>query len=203
MCYQYRPVVYCHADDANLCRTCDSVVHSANPLVMKHRRSWLCEVCAIGVAVVRCVEDASLLCKSCDEKMHPSNDHIRSKHKRVPVQSYVGSVYQDVIQKVSTSANVEEVDQYSKKYTQVKSIIQQQPNDGDASRLSDLRETADSAPIQLAVVTKGHVMDETDGNTPHSVITGPESPTPFEKYTSYFDGCLSAEDIDAVVWATG
>ncbi|KAK9064407.1 hypothetical protein SSX86_015789 [Deinandra increscens subsp. villosa] len=37
--------VYCDSDQASLCWTCDSKVHSANFLVARHSRSLLCRVC--------------------------------------------------------------------------------------------------------------------------------------------------------------
>lgn len=37
--------VYCDSDQARLCWTCDSKVHSANFLVARHSRSLLCRLC--------------------------------------------------------------------------------------------------------------------------------------------------------------
>ena len=42
------------------------------------------------------------------------------RHQRLPVHPYVGDEYHEVLQLVSTSANVEEVEQYSIKYNEVK-----------------------------------------------------------------------------------
>ncbi|KAL2633843.1 hypothetical protein R1flu_005322 [Riccia fluitans] len=40
-----RATVYCPADDANVCWSCDAKVHSANFLVARHSRSVLCSKC--------------------------------------------------------------------------------------------------------------------------------------------------------------
>nr|XP_043606646.1 uncharacterized protein LOC122578692 [Erigeron canadensis] len=37
--------IYCESDQASLCWTCDSKVHSANFLVARHSRALLCRVC--------------------------------------------------------------------------------------------------------------------------------------------------------------
>ena len=37
--------IYCESDQASLCWSCDSKVHSANFLVARHSRSLLCRVC--------------------------------------------------------------------------------------------------------------------------------------------------------------
>ncbi|KAI9169119.1 hypothetical protein LWI28_007237 [Acer negundo] len=42
-CTAYRPVVYCKADAAHLCLSCDVKVHSANALSHRHLRALLCE----------------------------------------------------------------------------------------------------------------------------------------------------------------
>lgn len=36
---------YCESDDANLCWSCDAIVHSANFIVQKHSRTLLCYIC--------------------------------------------------------------------------------------------------------------------------------------------------------------
>ncbi|RWR93479.1 Zinc finger, B-box [Cinnamomum micranthum f. kanehirae] len=40
-----RATIYCHSDDAFLCRTCDKHVHKANFLALRHIRCVLCESC--------------------------------------------------------------------------------------------------------------------------------------------------------------
>ncbi|KAK7263555.1 hypothetical protein RJT34_31147 [Clitoria ternatea] len=40
-----RASLYCHADDAYLCRKCDKWVHSANFLALRHLRCFLCNTC--------------------------------------------------------------------------------------------------------------------------------------------------------------
>ena len=40
-----RASLYCHADDAYLCRKCDKWVHEANFLALRHIRCFLCSTC--------------------------------------------------------------------------------------------------------------------------------------------------------------
>lgn len=40
-----RASLYCHADDAYLCRKCDKWVHKANFLAFRHVRCFLCNTC--------------------------------------------------------------------------------------------------------------------------------------------------------------
>lgn len=40
-----RASLYCHADDAYLCRRCDKWVHEANFLALRHVRCFLCNTC--------------------------------------------------------------------------------------------------------------------------------------------------------------
>ncbi|XP_027348221.1 B-box domain protein 30-like [Abrus precatorius] len=37
--------LYCHADNAYLCRKCDKWVHEANFLALRHVRCFLCKTC--------------------------------------------------------------------------------------------------------------------------------------------------------------
>ncbi|CAJ2654916.1 unnamed protein product [Trifolium pratense] len=37
--------LYCHSDNAYLCRKCDNLVHKANFLALRHVRSFLCNTC--------------------------------------------------------------------------------------------------------------------------------------------------------------
>ncbi|XP_015935976.1 B-box domain protein 30-like [Arachis duranensis] len=52
-----RASLYCHADDAYLCRKCDSWVHEANFLALRHIRCFLCNTCSNLTR--RCVIGAS------------------------------------------------------------------------------------------------------------------------------------------------
>ncbi|MED6157090.1 hypothetical protein PIB30_020078 [Stylosanthes scabra] len=52
-----RASLYCHADDAYLCRKCDKWVHEANFLALRHIRCFLCNTCSNLTR--RCVIGAS------------------------------------------------------------------------------------------------------------------------------------------------
>nr|ACS94258.1 CONSTANS-like protein [Phalaenopsis hybrid cultivar] len=77
-------VLFCRADAAFLCATCDARVHGANKLASRHERVWLCEVCEQAPAAVTCKADAAALCSACDADIHTANP-LASRHQRVPV----------------------------------------------------------------------------------------------------------------------
>nr|QNN88927.1 CONSTANS-like protein [Oncidium hybrid cultivar] len=77
-------VLFCRADAAFLCATCDARVHGANKLASRHERVWLCEVCEQAPAAVTCKADAAALCSACDADIHSANP-LASRHHRVPV----------------------------------------------------------------------------------------------------------------------
>ena len=76
-----------------------------------------------------------LICKDCDVLLHPPSDKARHNHQRLSINAHVGDEYHDVIPLVSTSANVEEVEQYSVKYNEVKERL----NSEGAHRLKRAR----------------------------------------------------------------
>nr|BAI77474.1 Zinc-finger type transcription factor [Phyllostachys edulis] len=77
-------VVYCRADAAYLCASCDSRVHAANRVATRHERVRVCEACERAPAVLACRADAAVLCVSCDAQVHSANPLAR-RHQRVPV----------------------------------------------------------------------------------------------------------------------
>ncbi|PKA65439.1 Zinc finger protein CONSTANS-LIKE 3 [Apostasia shenzhenica] len=76
--------LFCRADAAFLCGTCDGRVHGANKLASRHERVWLCEVCEQSPAAVTCKADAAVLCVACDADIHSANS-LASRHHRLPV----------------------------------------------------------------------------------------------------------------------
>lgn len=66
VCGSGRVVVYCRADSAALCLGCDSRIHSANILSMRHERSLICDKCNSQSATVRCFVDKISLCEGCN-----------------------------------------------------------------------------------------------------------------------------------------
>lgn len=86
-CKAYRAVVYCIADTANLCLTCDAKVHSANSLSGRHLRTVLCDSCKNQPCVVRCFDHKMFLCHGCNDKFHGGGS---SEHRRRDVRCYTG-----------------------------------------------------------------------------------------------------------------
>nr|GMD16660.1 putative zinc finger protein At1g68190 isoform X1 [Ipomoea batatas] len=85
-CMLLKPVVYCSADAAHLCLSCDSKVHSANALSSRHPRTLVCESCRCNPAFVQCSSHQMFMCRDCDRSHHgPSSQH----QKRV-ISSYFG-----------------------------------------------------------------------------------------------------------------
>ncbi|XP_047321390.1 putative zinc finger protein At1g68190 [Impatiens glandulifera] len=79
-CKALRPVVYCKADAAYLCLSCDAKVHSANALSGRHPRALVCEFCGSGLVNIRCPNHCLLLCHSCDHSMHKDLSSHHQKH---------------------------------------------------------------------------------------------------------------------------
>ena len=77
-------VVYCRADAAYLCASCDTRVHAANRVASRHERVRVCEACECAPAVLVCRADAAALCATCDAKVHSANP-LAGRHQRVPV----------------------------------------------------------------------------------------------------------------------
>ncbi|OEL28007.1 Zinc finger protein HD1 [Dichanthelium oligosanthes] len=77
-------VVYCRADAAYLCASCDTRVHAANRVASRHERVRVCEACERAPAVLACRADAAALCAACDTKVHSANP-LAGRHQRVPV----------------------------------------------------------------------------------------------------------------------
>nr|BAI59738.1 Heading date1 [Oryza longistaminata] len=77
-------VVYCRADAAYLCASCDARVHAANRVVSRHERVRVCEACERAPAALACRADAAALCVACDVQVHSANPLAR-RHQRVPV----------------------------------------------------------------------------------------------------------------------
>ncbi|CAI9756380.1 unnamed protein product [Fraxinus pennsylvanica] len=82
-------IIYCRADSAKLCLSCDQHVHSANALSKKHLRSQICDNCGSEPVSVRCATDNLVLCQECDWDAHGSCN-VASSHDRVPVDGFSG-----------------------------------------------------------------------------------------------------------------
>ncbi|XP_024520683.1 zinc finger protein CONSTANS [Selaginella moellendorffii] len=89
-CQSGNAVIYCRADAAFLCCSCDNKVHCANKLASRHERVLVCEVCEHAPAAVTCKADAAALCVTCDSDIHSANPLAR-RHERVPITPFVDS----------------------------------------------------------------------------------------------------------------
>uniref|UniRef100_A0A0D6R1F6 CCT domain-containing protein n=1 Tax=Araucaria cunninghamii TaxID=56994 RepID=A0A0D6R1F6_ARACU len=87
-CGKNRSTVYCRADTAKLCLSCDRQVHSANALSQRHSRSLLCDGCSVQPAGIRCFSHKLFLCQHCDKNVHRFGSGVH--HKRRSVNCYTG-----------------------------------------------------------------------------------------------------------------
>uniref|UniRef100_A0A7N0R9L8 B box-type domain-containing protein n=1 Tax=Kalanchoe fedtschenkoi TaxID=63787 RepID=A0A7N0R9L8_KALFE len=105
VCSSREASVFCSADEAALCSSCDHRVHHANKLASKHQRFSLvnpdkndapvCDICQEKRAFLFCQQDRAVLCKDCDFSIHSANEHTQ-KHSRflltgVKLSAYVSS----------------------------------------------------------------------------------------------------------------
>ncbi|KAI3435408.1 uncharacterized protein J3R85_006144 [Psidium guajava] len=90
-CKSATAALFCRADAAFLCPSCDAKVHAANKLASRHARVVVCEVCEQSPAHVTCKADAASLCLSCDRDIHSANP-VAQKHDRVPVVPFYDSL---------------------------------------------------------------------------------------------------------------
>lgn len=88
-CNEAPSTVYCAADAARLCLSCDRHVHGANAVSRRHSRTLLCDGCNLRPASVRCLTENLSLCQSCDADKHGSSP-IASHHNRLTVEYFSG-----------------------------------------------------------------------------------------------------------------
>lgn len=87
-CGDSMALLYCRADSAKLCLSCDREVHSTNQLFTKHTRSRLCDVCDASPASILCSTDNLVLCQNCDWAKHGRS--LSSAHDRRPLEGFSG-----------------------------------------------------------------------------------------------------------------
>ncbi|KDP28090.1 hypothetical protein JCGZ_13861 [Jatropha curcas] len=81
-------LLYCRADSAKLCISCDREVHETNKLFSKHTRSLLCDACDASPASIFCETEHSVLCQNCDWERHSLS--VSSVHNRRPIEGFSG-----------------------------------------------------------------------------------------------------------------
>ncbi|XP_010555260.1 PREDICTED: B-box zinc finger protein 18-like [Tarenaya hassleriana] len=77
-CESAAAILFCAADEAALCRSCDEKVHMCNKLASRHVRVGLadpsdaprCDICENAPAFFYCEIDGSSLCLQCDMVVH-------------------------------------------------------------------------------------------------------------------------------------
>ncbi|GKV12068.1 hypothetical protein SLEP1_g23270 [Rubroshorea leprosula] len=87
-CNESAAMLFCRADTARLCVSCDRHVHSANQLVTKHLRWQLCDACSESPASIFCETEHSVLCQNCDWERH--NFSVSLLHHRRPIEGFTG-----------------------------------------------------------------------------------------------------------------
>lgn len=86
-CGNNTALLYCRADSAKLCFTCDREVHSTNQLFTKHTRWLLCNLCDSSPASILCCTENFVYCQNCDWESH--NKQL-SVHERRPLEGFSG-----------------------------------------------------------------------------------------------------------------
>ncbi|CAH2061620.1 unnamed protein product, partial [Thlaspi arvense] len=78
VCESAAAIIFCAADEAALCYSCDEKVHMCNKLASRHVRVGLadpnnapnCDICENAPAFFYCEIDGSSLCLQCDMVVH-------------------------------------------------------------------------------------------------------------------------------------
>ncbi|XP_068659437.1 zinc finger protein CONSTANS-LIKE 13-like [Aristolochia californica] len=81
-CNEKQALLYCRADSAKLCISCDRQVHAANAIFSKHSRAHLCDVCRDHPASIFCASHQLLLCPNCDFDAHPPSLEAHQQNRR-------------------------------------------------------------------------------------------------------------------------
>ncbi|XP_062087977.1 zinc finger protein CONSTANS-LIKE 13 [Humulus lupulus] len=87
-CNDATALLYCRADSAKLCFSCDLEVHGTNQLFTKHSRFQLCDACHDSPASIFCSSDSSVFCQNCDWERHKPS--LSLVHDRRPLEGFNG-----------------------------------------------------------------------------------------------------------------
>ncbi|KAF5738134.1 salt tolerance-like protein [Tripterygium wilfordii] len=87
-CESAAAVVFCAADEAALCRSCDDKVHLCNKLASRHVRVGLaapsdiprCDICENAPAFFYCEIDGTSLCLQCDMVVHVGGKRMHGRY---------------------------------------------------------------------------------------------------------------------------
>ncbi|KAF3440774.1 hypothetical protein FNV43_RR19060 [Rhamnella rubrinervis] len=87
-CESAAAIVFCAADEAALCRSCDEKVHMCNKLASRHVRVGLanpsdvprCDICENAPAFFYCEIDGISLCLQCDTIVHVGGKRTHGRY---------------------------------------------------------------------------------------------------------------------------
>ncbi|KAB2047239.1 hypothetical protein ERO13_A13G030300v2 [Gossypium hirsutum] len=88
VCDRAAAIIFCAADEAALCRSCDEKVHMCNKLANRHVRVGLadpsnvprCDICENAPAFFYCEVDGSSLCLQCDMIVHVGGKRTHGRY---------------------------------------------------------------------------------------------------------------------------
>lgn len=88
VCESATAILFCAADEAALCRSCDEKVHMCNKLASRHVRVGLaqpnkvpcCDICENAPAFFYCEVDGTSLCLQCDMIVHVGGKRTHSRY---------------------------------------------------------------------------------------------------------------------------
>nr|UAJ21025.1 BBX19 [Chimonanthus praecox] len=88
VCESAPAILFCAADEAALCRSCDDKVHMCNKLASRHVRVGLadpsdvprCDICENAPAFFYCEIDGSSLCLQCDMIVHVGGKRTHGRY---------------------------------------------------------------------------------------------------------------------------
>ncbi|XP_027112149.2 B-box zinc finger protein 19-like isoform X1 [Coffea arabica] len=88
VCESAAAIVFCAADEAALCPSCDEKVHMCNKLASRHVRVGLaepsevphCDICENAPAFFYCEVDGSSLCLQCDMLVHVGGKRTHGRY---------------------------------------------------------------------------------------------------------------------------
>ncbi|KAF2322812.1 hypothetical protein GH714_031044 [Hevea brasiliensis] len=88
VCESSAAILFCAADEAALCRSCDEKVHLCNKLASRHVRVGLadpsdvprCDICENAPAFFYCEIDGSSLCLQCDMIVHVGGKRTHGRY---------------------------------------------------------------------------------------------------------------------------
>ncbi|XP_027077612.2 B-box zinc finger protein 19-like isoform X2 [Coffea arabica] len=88
VCESAAAILFCAADEAALCRSCDDKVHMCNKLASRHVRVGLanpsdvpqCDICENAPAFFYCEVDGSSLCLQCDMIAHVGGKRTHARY---------------------------------------------------------------------------------------------------------------------------